>query len=344
MATFLSSLVSGNGSITAVVDNRPYTVSFGHLNYAAAKAAFQAGDADEFVRLVDVKTAINTIAETSNGLVEVKDDTVYYNGAPLHNGLTKRILDLLRGGFSITPMIKFLENLMKNPSKKAVDELYDFLENKGLSLTEDGHFLAYKCVRENYLDKHSGKFDNSPGAVLEMARNAVDDDCNNHCSYGFHAGSLEYSGPSGSFWNSSDKVVIVKINPADVVSVPRDYNCQKLRTCKYVVVGDFAGELNKPVYSGSVVEDEDYDKDEYSYDSSWEEEDDTNWVEFDDLCDGDVIAFLYEKDGNVETRHCTVESTNWDEGYVIGRLNSPETDLGQYRRFNRDKMSDIDFV
>ena len=30
--------------------------------------------------------------------------------------------------------------------------------------------------------------------------------------------------------------MIVKIDPADVVSVPNDCECQKLRTCKYVVV------------------------------------------------------------------------------------------------------------
>jgi len=47
-----------------------------------------------------------------------------------------------------------------------------------------------------------------------------------------------------------DKIVIVKINPKDVVSVP-DYDTRKLRCCKYKVIDEYSGviELDKDLPS-----------------------------------------------------------------------------------------------
>jgi hypothetical protein len=42
-------------------------------------------------------------------------------------------------------------------------------------------------------------------------------------------------------------MVVVKINPADVVSVPSDCACQKVRVCKYEVVSDFVEEIQASV-------------------------------------------------------------------------------------------------
>jgi hypothetical protein len=93
----------------------------------------------------------------------------------------------------------------------------------------------------------------------------------------------------GSLENG-DKIVIVKINPADVVSVPSDCNYEKLRTCRYEVVGEYQGELLKPLYSSVFSEDdyededEDYDND---YDWGWNEDDDEEAYAEDDEEDYD---------------------------------------------------------
>ena len=60
---------------------------------------------------------------------------------------------------------------------------------------------------------------------------------------GFHAGSLDYAEGFGRGGN----LMIVEINPADVVSVPNDSDCQKLRTCKYKVVSLFKRKLVEPL-------------------------------------------------------------------------------------------------
>jgi hypothetical protein len=143
------------------------------------------------------------------------------------------MITMLQEGFPVEPMIAFMENLMQNPSKRAVTELYGFLEKNNLPITPDGHFLAYKKVRDNFFDVHTGAMDNSVGQVVEMERNKVDDDKNNTCSTGLHFCGLSYLSHFGG-----ERTVIVKINPADVVSIPTDYNDAKGRACRYEVIGE----------------------------------------------------------------------------------------------------------
>jgi hypothetical protein len=69
-----------------------------------------------------------------------------------------------------------------------------------------------------------------------MPRNKVDDNRNNGCGSGFHVGTLEYV-------KSHHHIMICKIHPADVVSIPTDCSCQKLRCSAYQVVSNFVGEL-----------------------------------------------------------------------------------------------------
>ena len=126
-------------------------------------------------------------------------------------------------GLNIEPMIKFLDNLMENPSKKSVDELYSFLEYGNLPITPDGCFLAYKGVTTDFKDCHTRSFDNSVGAINEMPRNQVNDDPNAACSVGFHVGTFNYARGFGQ------ETTIVKVDPADAVSVPHDHSCEKLR-------------------------------------------------------------------------------------------------------------------
>jgi hypothetical protein len=157
---------------------------------------------------------------------------------------------MLQDGFPIEPLVNFMENLMTNPSKRAVTELYGFLEKNSLPITPDGYFLAYKKVRQNYFDCHTGTMDNSVGKVVEMERNEVNDNKDQTCSTGLHFCSQEYL---PHFGGGDSRVVIVKINPRDVVSIPSDYNNAKGRACRYEVIGevgvnpDDKVEFDKPV-------------------------------------------------------------------------------------------------
>ncbi len=245
------SFIKVDDGLQAIVGNKSHRVSADHPKYDLLLEAIFAGDADTFLSNVTIEKAVST-AYKNTGVV-VENGSVKYNGEYLHGVIVDRIIGFVDDGLPVDAMILFLKNLLSNPSKRAVDELYGFLEHESLPITEDGCFLAYKTVRGNYKDKYSGRFDNTPGQVLEMPRNKVDDNANQTCSHGFHVGALEYAGPSGWYNNSrSDKVVIVKVNPRDAVSVPTDHSAQKLRVCKYEVVSDYADALPS-TYQASLV-------------------------------------------------------------------------------------------
>jgi hypothetical protein len=70
-----------------------------------------------------------------------------------------------------------------------------------------------------------------------MERNAVDDNKDVTCSAGLHFCSRSYLDHFGG-----DRIMILKINPADVVSIPSDYNDAKGRACRYEVIGELEGE------------------------------------------------------------------------------------------------------
>lgn len=234
----LPHIFNGNGTISIMIEGKMKPVDTAHKYYEDIKAAIQAGDWDKIPGLVNIKDKVEAAinAGTAAGVVTIKDGQVFYNGTRVHNTLTDRIVTMAKDGFDIGHMVKFLENLMGNPSFRAVQELYDFLEAGSIPITENGTFLTYKKIKNNWTDIHSGTFDNSIGATCSMPRNMVDEDSNRTCSAGLHVCSYDYLPHFSS--SSNDRVVICEVNPADVVAIPADYNNTKMRVCKYVVIGE----------------------------------------------------------------------------------------------------------
>jgi hypothetical protein len=232
-------------NVTVVIDGKPHTISKTHVTYQKVVDAIKAMDWPTVKNLIDpVKVVLNYGA----GNISVKGDQLFWKGQPFAGVLASRMIQMLQDGFTIDPMVLFMHNLMKNPSKRSVDELYGFLEKNSLPITPDGHFLAYKKVRRDFKDIHSGTMDNSPGTIVEMERNAVDDNKDQTCSTGLHFCGLSYL---DHFGGSDSRVVIVKIDPADVVSIPSDYNGAKGRACRYEVIGEMGVEA-KDAFDKSV--------------------------------------------------------------------------------------------
>lgn len=232
--------------VTVVIKAKPHVVSKSHPMYQRVIDAIKANDWETVDSIIDPK---KVVLEYGNGNIAVQGDTLYWKGEELHNSLARRMIKMLQDGFDITAMVNFMENLMQNPSKRAVTELYGFLEKNSLPITPDGCFLAYKKVRQNYKDVHSGTMDNSVGQIVEMERNKVDDDQNRTCSTGLHFCSREYLNHFGG-----ERIVIVKINPRDVVSIPTDYNDSKGRACRYEVVDEIDKEKADEAFAKSVQE------------------------------------------------------------------------------------------
>ena len=259
-----------SGFITVVLDGERHSINAGNTLFSKALDAYKADDWDTFVACVNPTIRLKSLYASYEG-IEVKDGNLYVFGDPVHSTLANRVISFLEHGLDCVHLFKFILKLNLNPSKRAVDELYTFLEHRALPITDNGNFLAYKAVREDFTDKHTGKFLNTVDAVLEMPRNKVDDDKNIGCSYGFHAGTIEYA---KQFSGGYGHIMLVEINPSDVVSIPTDCEFQKLRTCKYKVVGEYEIDLTDPLNASRFQTDQDDDVD------VWNDE------EEEDLCSG----------------------------------------------------------
>jgi hypothetical protein len=217
-------------NIVIVVDGKPHTVNKTHISYEKLRDAIKAND-QELVRELINPRAI--VVKYAKGNVSINGDEFMWRDTPMNTTLGNKMIAMLKEGFPVDPLVEFMHNLMQNPSKRAVDELYGFLEKGQLPITPDGYFLAYKKVNDNYTDCHTGKISNHVGAVVEMERNAVDDNRDQTCSTGLHFCSQEYLKSFGGA-----RTMILKINPRDVVSIPKDYNDSKGRCCRYEVIGE----------------------------------------------------------------------------------------------------------
>lgn len=267
-------IVQGS-NITVVIGTTPHTVSKNHIAYNKLLNAIKANDWDTVQDIIEPKKVVLNFGQ---GNIEIQGDTIFWKGREMHNALTKRMVAMIQEDFPVDPLVAFMENLMENPSKRAVTELYGFLEKNTLPITSDGCFLAYKKVRADYLDCHSGTVLNKPAAymtdedtaklaeaagkrnevtvevvdgvtVVSMDRNAVDDDQNRTCSTGLHFCSRDYLSVFGG-----ERIVILKINPRDVVSIPNDYNDSKGRCARYEIVDEIDKDKADEAFAKSVQE------------------------------------------------------------------------------------------
>jgi hypothetical protein len=231
-----SYLISGS-TLMAKIDGKSYSLTSDHPQFATIRTALTLGlEGSVVIGLFDEAMAA---ARYMQGEVEARAGVLYYQNEPVHNTVATRILDFMARDIPYQPLVEFLKRLQKNPSKRSVEELYGFMERNALPITEDGFVLGYKGVTDDYKDCHTRTVDNRLGAKPSMERNTVDDNWQVLCSSGYHVGSQSYATGFGA------RTVIVKIDPADVVSVPDDGD--KMRVCAYEVVSEYAGELPKAV-------------------------------------------------------------------------------------------------
>lgn len=222
-------------SVVVVVGGKPYTFQKGTPNYEGIrKALFD----EDWAAIPKMLTVASSIEQWAKGNFTVVNGILHYKEQPIPSDMNARILDMAAKGEDPTPLFKFYERLQKNPSWRSVQQLWPFLSHRGIPIDEEGYFLAYKAVKSNFMDCHTGTVDNHVGTKHTMERNLVSDDPDTACHYGFHVGALEYA---RSFGDSDRNIIICKVDPADVVCVPKDCSQQKMRVCAYEVIGHHVG-------------------------------------------------------------------------------------------------------
>jgi hypothetical protein len=252
-------------SATVVVDGQVNVVTSGEASFEALVEELkkEVHDIELIKTLVNKKAAVQAFAK---GNVEIKGSTVYFQGEVVSDSLTDKMLQLMDEGFDISPWVAFYENLQQNPSFRSRKCLFNFLEKFQAPFTEDGCFVAFKRVDQDFKDLRTHTMDNSVGAVVKMDRSQVDDDPGNTCSSGLHVAASSYLNSYASA--SRAKTIMLKVNPRDVVAVPHDYNFAKMRVCQYEVIADITVEQMKDLEKRGVIVD-DWAEDSGD-DSEWE--------------------------------------------------------------------------
>lgn len=195
----------------------------------------------------------------AGGRLVIKSNKVYLEGdeMPISDVLARKIREFSTEGLPFEPLVNFWKRIKNNPDKRSVDQLYTFLEQNHLPISPEGKLIAFKGVRtssqitqedkdstileygsENvfwseHCDINGLRLPNIIGKFVTMDRSLVDSNPGSHCSRGLHVGSYGYA----STFCSNGATLEIEVDPMDVVSVPSDCNCQKMRVCKYKVLG-----------------------------------------------------------------------------------------------------------
>lgn len=304
-------------SINLVLDGRMRTISKTHLNHDAVVKVVQAYQKsaltatsyrddllNELRDLVDIPTFITRITE---GRVRIGDQGVMFDNDPVVGVIADRLMTMLQQGFDPRPLARFLQRLKTNPLSTAIDEMYLWLESGNLPITEDGCFLAFKLVEDDFASGHwnpdGSKLYNHVGTVVQMPREEVDPNRNATCSKGLHFCSWQYL-PNFGLSRDNVRVVVLKIAPEDVVSIPYDYNNSKGRAWRYLVLSEVPKDecehlfANRPVvdsfgcYDGT---DDGDDQDPY-YDDSDDYLDDSMTPS--ECCDTECVDRCQAVDGD----------------------------------------------
>lgn len=176
------------------------------------------------------------------------------HGDPVEEVVLAAAIRLTNADADMAPLGAFLRRLERNPSQASRSQLFGWLKAGGFTLTTEGLIVGYKSVRADGRSAHAGREpvtvqaqDGSVqtvtghvpypvGATVWMARDLVNDDRDSACSVGLHVGTYSYAE------HFSEQMLVVLVDPADVVSVPTDSNAQKMRVCRLYVAARHDGD------------------------------------------------------------------------------------------------------
>jgi hypothetical protein len=211
----------------------------------------------EVIDLFDVRSAVEGRFNKVSDRVSIRGNNVYFDNMPVEGILVDTILQFhYAGSDDFMSLVNFMEKIELNPNEHSRRHLFRWLKSARFSITPDGDIIAYKGVNrktgatmvkdgdpnDEYFSTVAGpaivdgnphlhgNVPNRPGVIVEMPRNEVTFDPKQTCSKGLHVADWSYANGMG------DSVLMVLVNPRDVVSVPVDAGDKKMRVCRYKVL------------------------------------------------------------------------------------------------------------
>lgn len=304
MFTILSA-ADGTSTVTLIEDGKTYVATSDHPNYAVIVEALVKGN--KAATLFNAATRAYELFNKVSTRISLTGTQLFFDNDPVEGPLAEQILRFMQEGQDFAPLVKFYEKVANNPKEHSREQLFTWLNRGAFTIDNDGDIVMYKGVNQRddgvYTSIHSGpaivngvavngQVPQKIGDVVEMARSQVNHDPTQGCSTGLHASNFDYA---RSF--TTGAVLTVKVNPADVVSVPTDCDAQKVRTCRYTVAGVTEYEIDEAYWA---------DEDEDQYDIYEDEHEEGYWLNekednMDTLKIGDTITTDKSKNVGVVT-------------------------------------------
>ncbi len=316
-----ASLVTKNG-VTAFVNGKSYFAAPTHKNFEAVLTAIKADQWDRIPALIDLREGVRKwLTEVFTGDFKLVGDNLHYKGYTFGERVTQKALDMIDAGNNSKPLLKFLSRVIDNPREAAREELLLFCEANGFMISSEGMIVAYKKVRNDYMDLHSGTVRYRVGDVPEMDRLKVDDNRYVTCSSGLHFAARDYALGFGS-----GRMMVVEVDPADVVAIPNDYANQKGRAWRMRVIAEIDNAQPLPkreVYDYDAKSGEWGDAAESEVDEALDgdenEDEEFYYASYDD--DGNDLYQLGQKHGRNRRGRVYLRGENeaYDSGYKVGR-------------------------
>lgn len=238
----LKSVIATTDNITLYVDNESIVVNRikNEATFEKVLAKVKANDLKWLE--ANVKNIKSEIESKTDGVFAIDKGVVVLKGTdiPVPEVIVKKLIEMEKEKEPILPLLRFWRKLASNPSANSRENLYEFMTKNNIPITEEGDIVTEKGVLQkkgsfpgDLVDNHTKSINNSVGMTVEMPREKVNADSNQTCSSGLHVAAPDYVRNN---W-TCDVIVECIVNPADVVSVPKDYNATKMRVCKYRVAG-----------------------------------------------------------------------------------------------------------
>lgn len=242
-------------SISAVINGEVLTVTADEATFEPCLEAVRTSDwqkVEELCRLrnkkaVDYQEIISSCGfKVQGGYVVMNNGTgkVALGGI---DTIVKRLNNLALEGNQdgIERIGRFVDKVLDNPDAEIMNRIVDFIKFADVEIDSEGNLITYKYVDSDYLDSHSKTLSNQPGSEVFMKRILVDANIDNECSTGLHVCALSYA---FKFWSANKRLVRCKLNPRDIVAIPRDYKGAKIRCCRYLVTEDVTAKfLNRKI-------------------------------------------------------------------------------------------------
>ena len=202
----------------------------------------------EYLELINTCNETSKVIDniTKSNILTFKNDAAYWteiSELSIPQELVEAILaaEASKDELLLETYKNFWTLMSLNPDEQCRLNLFWFLNKWGLKISRCGFFVAYRNVdihkestEENpiYTDNYTHTFKIKIGDMVTMDRDKCNSNSDISCSKGLHAGGAgwldkNYCGVQG---------LVVLINPAEVVAVPKIDDYGKLRCCAYLPI------------------------------------------------------------------------------------------------------------